>query len=110
VDLDFMNEYKNFELKDRKVDYEMDYKTNFNSLITLKIPEGYKVTKIPTNLVVKEPNFDINISFENTGKEIVYKKTFLFKNGCIKADEIEKWNDFNKKLIENYNQQITLSK
>ena len=110
IDLDFMNEYKNFELKDRKVDYEMDYKTNFNSLITLKIPDGYKVTKIPSNLVIKEPNFDINLSFENTGKEIVYKKTFLFKNGCIKANEIEKWNDFNKKLIENYNQQITLSK
>jgi hypothetical protein len=110
VDLDFMNEYKSFELKDRKVDYEMDYKTYFNSEITLKIPDGYKVTKIPSNLVIKENNFDVNISFQNTGKEIVYKKTFLFKNGCIKANEIEKWNDFNKKLIDNYNQQITLSK
>jgi hypothetical protein len=110
VDLDFMNEYKSFELKDRKVDYEMDYKTYFNSEITLKIPDGYKVTKIPSNLVLKENNFDVNISFQNTGKEIVYKKIFLFKNGCIKANEIEKWNDFNKKLIDNYNQQITLSK
>lgn len=110
VDLDFMNEYKNFELKDRKVDYEMDYKTHFNSQITLKIPEGYKATKIPSNLNIKENNFEVNITFENTGKEIIYKKTFLFKNGCIKANEIDKWNDFNKKLIENYNQQITLSK
>jgi hypothetical protein len=110
IDLDFMNEYKSFELKDRKVDYEMDYKTNFNSEITLKIPDGYKVTKIPSNLNIKENNFDVNISFENTGKEIVYKKTFLFKNACIKANEIDKWNDFNKKLVENYNQQITLSK
>jgi len=105
-----MNEYRSFELKDRKVDYEMDYKTYFNSEITLKIPDGYKVTKIPSNLVLKENNFDVNISFQNTGKEIVYKKIFLFKNGCIKANEIEKWNDFNKKLIDNYNQQITLSK
>lgn len=110
VDLDFMNEYKSFELKDRKVAYEMDYKTNFNSEITLKIPDGYKVTKIPSNLTIKEASFEVNISFENTGKDIVYKKNFLFKNACIQVDEIEKWNDFNKKLIENYNQQITLSK
>lgn len=110
IDLEFMNEYKNFALKDRKVDYEMDYKTVYDSQITLKIPEGYKVTRLPSNLTIKETNFDINITFEKTDKEINYKKTFTFKNGCIKATEMDKWNDFNKKLVENYNQQITISK
>jgi hypothetical protein len=110
IDLEFMNEYKNFALKDRKVDYEMDYKTVYDSQITLKIPEGYKVTRLPSNLTIKENNFDINITFEKTDKEINYKKTFIFKNGCIKAAEMEKWNEFNKKLVENYNQQITISK
>jgi hypothetical protein len=110
VDLEFMNEYKNFELKDRKVAYEMGYKTNYVSQINLKIPDGYNVTKMPTNLSIKENDFDINLSYENTGKEIIYKKSFMFKNGLIKADAIEKWNEFNKKLKENYNQQITLSK
>ncbi|WNM19705.1 transglutaminase-like domain-containing protein [Flavobacterium capsici] len=110
IDLDFMNEFKNFDLKDRKVDYEMSYKTNYVSQVNLKIPDGYKVIKMPENLSVKEANFDINLSFENAGKEIIYKKSFVFKNGCIKANEIEKWNDFVKKLVENYNQQITLSK
>ena len=43
-------------------------------------------------------------------KEITYKKSFVFKNGEIKASELTKWNDFNKKLITNYNQQITLIK
>jgi len=110
IDLEFMNEYKNFALKDRKVDYEMDYKTVYDSQITLKIPEGYKVTRLPSNLTIKENNFDINITFEKTDKEINYKKTFIFKNGCIKAAEMDKWNEFNKKLVENYNQQITISK
>jgi hypothetical protein len=110
IDLEFMNEYKNFALKDRKVDYEMDYKTVYDSQITLKIPEGYKVTRLPSNLTIKENNFDITITFDKTDKEIIYKKTFTFKNGCIKANEMEKWNEFNKKLVENYNQQITISK
>lgn len=110
VDLDFMNEYKNFELKDRKVDYEMDYKTQYESEIIFKIPNEYKVTKLPDNLSIKENDFDISLSFINNGKEIIYRKSFLFKNGCIKSNEIEKWNNFINKLIENYNQQITLSK
>jgi len=110
IDLEFMNEYKGFALKDRKVDYEMDYKTAYDSQINLKIPDGYLITRLPSNLSIKETNFDVNITFEKTDKEIIYKKSFIFKNGCIKATEIEKWNDFNKKLIENYNQQITISK
>lgn len=110
IDLEFMNEYKGFALKDRKIDYEMDYKTTYDSQINLKIPEGYKVTRLPSNLSIKETNFDINITFEKTDKEIIYKKSFIFKNGCIKAAEMDKWNDFNKQLVENYNQQITISK
>ncbi|WP_300569923.1 transglutaminase-like domain-containing protein [Flavobacterium sp.] len=110
IDLEFMNEYKNFELKDRKTDYEFDYKTNYESIVTLAIPQGYKVTKMPQDLIVKENNFDISITFQNTGSSIVYKKVFIFKNAVIKASEMEKWNAFIKNLVNNYNQQITLSK
>ncbi|MGH2664915.1 transglutaminase-like domain-containing protein [Flavobacterium sp.] len=110
IDLEFMNEYKNFELKDRKTDYEFDFKTNYESTVTLNIPQGYKVTKIPQDLVVKEANFDVSITFQNKGNAIVYKKVFQFKNGVIKASEMDKWNTFIKNLANNYNQQITLSK
>ncbi|MEO5775638.1 MAG: transglutaminase domain-containing protein [Flavobacterium sp.] len=110
IDLEFMNEYKGFMLKDRKVDYEMDYKTNYESQINFIIPDGYKVTKLPSNLTIRENDFDINITFDKNDKEIIYKKSFIFKNGVIKANEMEKWNDFIKKMIENYNQQITISK
>jgi transglutaminase-like putative cysteine protease len=110
VDLEYMNEFKEFELKDRKTDYQFDYKKNYDSSVTLSIPNGYKVTKLPTDLIVKEPNFDISITFQKTDKEIIYKKSFIFKNGEIKASEMIKWNDFIKKLIANYNQQITFTK
>ncbi|MGL2965357.1 transglutaminase-like domain-containing protein [Flavobacterium sp. XGLA_31] len=110
IDLEFMNDFKGYTMKDRKVDYDMDYKTAYESQINLKIPDGYKVTRMPSNLTIKENNFDINITFDKTDKEVIYKKSFVFKNGCIKANEMEKWNDFVKKLIENYNQQITIAK
>ena len=110
IDLEYMNELKGFELKDRKTDYQFEYKKNYESTVTLAIPSGYKVTKLPTDLIVKENNFDIALTYLTNDKEIIYKKTFIFKNGEIKASEMSKWNDFIKKLIANYNQQITLSK
>ena len=110
VDLEYMNEFKGFELKDRKTDYQFDYKKNYESVVTLAIPIGYKVAKLPTDLIVKENNFDISITFQKTDKQITYKKSFVFKNGEIKASEMTKWNAFIKNLISNYNQQITLSK
>jgi transglutaminase-like putative cysteine protease len=110
VDLEYMNEFKEFELKDRKTDYQFDYKKNYDSSVTLSIPNGYKVTKLPSDLIVKESNFDISITFQKTDKEIIYKKSFIFKNGEIKASEMTKWNDFIKNLIANYNQQITFTK
>lgn len=110
IDLEFMNEYKSFVMKDRKVDYEMDFKTDYESQINLIIPDGYKVTRLPSNISIKENDFDVNITFDKTDKEVIYKKSFIFKNGRIKASEMEKWNDFIKKMIENYNQQITISK
>jgi len=105
-----MNEYKNFELKDRKTDYEFDFKKNYESNVNLAIPAGYKVTKMPSDLIVKEGNFDIAITFQKTDKEIIYKKSFIFKNAEIKAAEMTKWNAFIKNLVANYNQQITFSK
>ena len=110
VDLEYLNNYKNFELKDRKTDFEFDYKRNQEVVISLKIPAGYKVAQIPENLIVKEKNYDIAITFEQNSSEIIYKKTFNFNNGVIKSSEISQWNSVVKKLSGIYNKQIILSK
>lgn len=110
VDLEYLNDYKNFELKDRKTDYEFDYKRNYEALISLKIPAGYKVAQLPENLLVKEKNYDIAVTFEQKSGEIIYKKSFNFNNGVIKSSEISEWNSVVKKLTGIYNKQIILSK
>jgi transglutaminase-like putative cysteine protease len=110
VDLEYMNEFKNFELKDRKTDYEFDYKTNYESNITLAIPDGYAVAKLPENLSIQEDNFTIAVTFQQIKNEIICKKTFVFKNAIIKFKELEKWNAFNKSLNTIYKQQIAFAK
>ena len=110
VDLEYMNEYKNMDFAERKTDYEFDYKNDYHSNITLAIPEGFSVKKVPDNLQVSKEGYDINITFENTGKAIIYKKSFKFKNGVIKSAEMAEWTAFQKQLTSLYNQQIVLSK
>ncbi len=110
IDLEFMNEFKNLEFTDRKTDYEFDYKSNYESNVSLEIPDGYSVKKIPENLKIAKSNYDIDITFENTGKKVIYKKSFKFKNGVIKSAEMIEWNAFQKQLSALYNQQIVLSK
>lgn len=110
VDLEYLNDYKNFDLKDRKTNFEFDYKRNHEAVISLKIPDGYKVSQIPENLLVKEKDYDIAITFEENQGEIIYKKTFNFNNGVIKSSEISQWNSVVKKLSGIYNKQIILSK
>lgn len=110
IDLAYMDEYKNFEFKDRKTDYELNYKTNYESNVVLAIPDGYKLTKLPESLNVNEEDFSILISFKQVGKDIVYKKQFVFKNAVLKTADMTKWNDFNKNLTTIYNQQIIFTK
>jgi hypothetical protein len=110
IDLEYMNEYKNFELKDRKTDYEFDYKTNYESNVLLTIPTGYKVSKLPENISISADNFEVNVQFAQSDTQISYNKSFNFKHGVIKANEVEIWNSFLKKLQSTYNQQIILSK
>ncbi|SEN49931.1 protein of unknown function [Flavobacterium sp. CF108] len=110
IDLAYMDEYKNFEFKDRKTNYELNYKTNYESNVVLAIPDGYKLSKLPENLNVNEEDFSVLISFKQVGKEIVYKKQFVFKNAVVKKADMVKWNDFNKNLKTIYNQQIIFTK
>ena len=110
IDFENRNEYKNFEFKDRKNNYEFDFKKNYQSDLTLSIPDGYRVSKLPEDLEINEDNYSVSIKYSQTPKEIVYKKSFVFKNGEIKANQMVKWNEFIKKLNKVYNQQITLSK
>ena len=105
-----MNEYKSFTFKERETDYELDYKTLYDSEIIITLPDGYKVDKLPENLSEKNEDYDIQATFSLKGKDLVYRKVFTFKNAIIRKSQQESWNAAHKKLTELYNSSITLSK
>lgn len=110
VDLDFKKEFSKLSLKDRKCDFEFPYKENYSASIKLEIPAGYKVTKLPEPVSFTTENYNIIITCQQVGNEIVYSKHFDFKNGTIKVDEFSQWNTLMEKINKTYNEQITLTK
>lgn len=110
VDLDYYEEFSGLDFAERKIGYEFDYKKDYESTITLQIPEGYKVTKLPEPLSAETDAYSIRLSYEQQGNSILYKKRFIFKNGSIKKTEFSNWNETVKSLKKLYNEQITLTK
>ncbi|WP_445711467.1 transglutaminase-like domain-containing protein [Flavobacterium sp.] len=110
IDLEIFNEYKDLYFKDRDIDFEIDYKTNYESIIVLTIPNGYQLQKMPVELAIKENDFEVALSYKKIGNEIHYTKNFIFKKSGIKAIDFERWNAFSKKMNEFYTKQIVLIK
>ncbi len=110
IDLDFKREFSKLDLKDRKSDFEFPFKENYNAVIKLEIPAGYKVTKLPESLSVSSDNYKVTINCQQVGGEIVYTKNFEFKNGLLKSTEFADWNAVLAKVNKIYNEQITLTK
>lgn len=110
VDLDFKKEFSHLLFKERKNDFEFPHKENYESLVKLEIPTGYKVTKLPESVAIQKNDYNITVSYQQVGNEILYKKKFEFKKGVVKAADFTEWNTFIEKLNKLYNEQITLTK
>lgn len=110
VDLDYLEEMSGLDFKERKTDFEFSYKKDYESNITLAIPQGYTVSRLPETLVVDTNDYTLTAAYEQKGSTIVYKKHFVIKNGTIKKTDFANWNNAITKLKKLYNDQITLTK
>ena len=110
INFEFMNEYKGLTFKDRKTDYEFDYKTLYETEISIALPEGFKIEKKPENLKIIDEDYEIEANFTLKGNTNKKKKSFQFKNALLRKKHLESWAAAHKKLLEFYNSSITLTK
>ena len=110
ITLNLDKELSDFELKKRKTSFLFHFKKDIESVTELTIPEGYTVSYLPKEISVKTNDFNITISYKKVGNKIIYTKKIIFNNPKIDKKDFEKWNDFNKKLDNIYNEQIVLKK
>ena len=110
VDLDYDKEFKNLDLKDRKKDLMFDYKSHDDITITLEIPSGYKVSKLPANFEINNEDYAISLKYEVKGNTIVYRKMFDIKKPILKSSKFEEWKKNHSQFTKNYSEQIVLTK
>jgi transglutaminase-like putative cysteine protease len=110
INLNYLEEFSRLDFKERKTDYEFSYKKDYESLITLEIPAGYKVSRLPESFKAANEDYSMNVSYEQKGNTIIYKKHFTITNGTIKKADFVNWNQSIASLKKSYNDQITLTK
>lgn len=110
INLDYLEEFSGFDFKERKTDYEFSYKKDYESSIILEIPTGYKVSRLPESFKTSTDAYSMNVSYEQKGNTIIYKKHFTINNGTIKKADFPNWNQSITTLKKLYNDQITLTK
>ncbi|WP_299885930.1 transglutaminase family protein [uncultured Lacinutrix sp.] len=110
IDLDYKKEFDKFQFEERNTDYLFSYKKHINSIITLEIPANYKLSETPKNINIDTENYTVNVSFQQDGNILKYKKTFILKNAVIKTNDFENWNETMQNLNSIYNEQLILTK
>lgn len=110
LDLNILKEFRHLELKDRQTDYQFDYKTDYKATVSVAIPAGYKVAKLPDDVAVSGAGYQWSVQFSQTPTAVVCTKTFVFRDGVIRSAEVAQWNAGIKGLGNLYNQQIILTK
>jgi transglutaminase-like putative cysteine protease len=110
IDLNYDKEFSSLDFKDRKTDFLLNYKSLDDITITLQIPEGYSLSKVPENIAITTEDYTISMRYEVKGNQIKYTKKFLFKNGRIRASKFEEWKRHFEEIQKNYNEQVVLTK
>jgi transglutaminase-like putative cysteine protease len=111
VVMDWDKEFGGLEFeKDRKNDYEFNYKYNYTIQTELTVPEGYKVDYVPASFKKTTPQYSFEGSYANKGKNIIYTKTIVINKPILLRSELENWNAFIKEVNNFYNDQVVLVK
>jgi hypothetical protein len=111
IDIDYRKEFDNFifDTAERKNDYWFSFKFNIEQETQINLPKGSKITAIPKDLVVKNDDYEISLTYKQLPDKLVYKKAIFIKNPRLRKAKFEQWNKDFKKLKDTYAEQIVVT-
>ena len=108
--MNYNKEYNSFDFKERKTDVVLNFKSFDDIVISLQIPNGYKVTKVPDNISISTDDYTVIMKYEVKENVLTYTKQFSFKNGIIKSSKFNDWKNHYAAIQKNYSEQVVLTK
>jgi len=112
LDVDNRRNFDNFEIDTtkRKLPYWFDFKNNMVFETEIQIPPGETVGSLPQKLLVKQPGYSFNASYNNANGKLIYKNEIILNKAEIEPANFSQWNKDIKQLSDFYNQQIVITK
>lgn len=112
IDMDAAKDYTDIAMDTtkRENDYLFPFKDHTVRQITLHIPQGYKVTGLPSGLTIKNDNLLFTISYMQKDNKIIYRKEITMVDPWLKKSNFKEWNNHISAIIKAYMEQITLKK
>jgi transglutaminase-like putative cysteine protease len=105
---DFQGEY--FDTLKQKTDVEFRYKFSQKQITVFNIPDGYKITKIPGNVVFSKDAVAINVHYKLDGNKVIMEGVLSYDDMYKRRNKYEIWNEFIKHLDDAYTQVLVLEK
>ena len=111
-EMDFRKEWDGFIIDTAKRTYDilLPYKTDGETVYSVKLPPGYKVKQLPAGKKWELPGVFISVNFEKTGDGITYTKKIRISDTRIKKEYFSQWNRVMTELSKSYREQIVLEK
>jgi hypothetical protein len=111
LDIDFNKSFGNFiiDTAERKLDYWHHYKYNVVEETEIIIPTGAKITSVPQNFLIKNDDYELNISYSQQANKLFYKKNIIIKNTKLPKSKFSQWNTDFKKLKDFYSEQVIIA-
>lgn len=106
------NSYENFEklIADEKriVPFDLKYNHEKQSVVTIMVPAGYKLKKLPPDFNLENEFITAKITYSLKNNQISCVKKISFKKTYIDTFKLKDWNNNIKKIKKAYAQQIVL--
>ena len=111
VNMDITNPFGHAEIpKKRTIPYEYSDKYLLTATTEITLPEGASVTYLPEAVAIQTDKYAFQLSYEQVGNKVLYKKHLSLKETTIAVADFKEWNAAIKQLKSFYEDQIILKK
>ena len=100
----------NIDITDRKYSKKIDHKLEKHFTTTFIVPDGYKASYVPKDLMFENPNYNYKITYTAEANKIIQHKTIVLNTLSVKNPEFETWNSFIKSITKAYKKSIILER
>lgn len=98
------------DLKDRRNDLNLSYKTTDVLTTELTVPTGYKISYLPANLTIDKPAYRFEIKYMKKGNKVIYNRRLIIKETIIPLAQIASWNKDVEALKAAYAEMLVIKK